>query len=156
MEFISDFSLYSYSYSSYCWFSPEKTGLVWSVVHGEIFCFGIMSPWVFKSFSNLTVTLATFWIIITMSPILFSLTHIIWALAAFFCTVATWMDYSRLRADLDEVSLKALINSKLSLAHISIEQLKLISNDFCRDHVVIYNTRHMARQSLLISSLQIE
>lgn len=85
-------------------------GHVWSVVHGEIFCFGIIPPWGFTSFWNLRVAVVTFWILIITSLTLFSLSHVIWALAAFLGSVATWMDYSGLMADLDEVSLKALSN----------------------------------------------
>lgn len=90
-------------------FSGEP-GPVWSVLHGGIFCFGMMSRWGFSSFWSLTVAVATFWIIIIMSLILFGLSHIIWALAVFFVRAATWMDYSWLMADLDEVSLKAQSN----------------------------------------------
>lgn len=82
-------------------FSGEP-GRVWSAVHGEIFCYRIMSPWGFTSIWNLTVAVVTFSIIIYMILILFILSHIIWALDAFSHCVATWMDYSRLMADLDD------------------------------------------------------
>lgn len=64
----------------YFWFLPvlllvllllifsREPELCWSVVHGDIFCFGIISLWGFTSFWNLTVAVVTFWTIIIMSP----------------------------------------------------------------------------------------
>lgn len=91
--------------------------------------------------------------------ILFSLSHIIRALAVFMCSVATCMDYRRLIADLDEVGLK--VTSKLSVMHVSIQHfffkvINRISSNCCGDHVVIYTwDMWYVCHGAFISSLQI-